>query len=565
VLPATVLVENCYQSIFNSCRNLTGVTCYAEELPVGNNPADAWLSSISTNGVLYCSPELFDYWNERDESQSRVRVPETWAIRLVTPYSQQYLTLEAIEDGYIRLSAMDNNSKGLIHVRKNYGEWEDYDQWTALQFDCVTGDTFEFRAAMDSYWAVNFSSSTAKFNAYGNIWSLVFDDELPENDSFWFSVDYLFSNLFLSSRLVDASNLWLGGRNTFIPPHGFEYTFASCTYLVAAPELPMINLDEYAYNCMFQDCSNLEVAPELPHNNPPLGAYERMFYRCGSLQYIKCDASNTTGITDDWVREVAGYGIFIQAPGVEWSTGWSGIPSGWDRYDYLFESDVKSITAHPEATSVTITIKSVYSWTRTSQPDWARTNKVRGQQGETTVRIDIDSATSPRLGDIVFADEKGNTIKISVTQAEMPIIWVDDFPDGTSEEWGYAEPYDPEFCQEFYEHDSFDEYLDDYLVDKQDSGCNKYKIYGEMNFEGVDYWIYRMVNPETDEFYKVDEMPVAQGLLPKSTNLEEYRSKSMASDHTAFYPAFAHYLMDDGTEYDNDIIDGGGYVLVDTE
>lgn len=270
-------------------------------------------------------------------------------------------------------------------------------------------------------------------------------------------------------------------------------------------------------------------------------------------------------MADDWVREVAGYGIFIQAPGVEWSTGWSGIPSGWDRYDYLFESDVKSITAHLEATSVTITIKSVYSWTRTSQPDWARTNKVSGQPGEVTVRIDIESATSPRFGDIVFTNEKGNTIKISVTQAEMPIIWVDDFPDGTSEEWGYAEPYDPEFCQEFYEHESFDAYLDDYLADKQYYGCNKYKIYSEMNFEGVDYWIYRLVNHDTDEFYNVDEMPVVHGLLPKSTNLEEYRSKSMASDHTAFYPAFAHYLMDDGTEYNNDIIDGGGYVLVDTE
>lgn len=579
VLPEALTTLNSY--IFDNCSSLTGMTIPGNVtlMSAGIFRGCSSLEEIVFEGIVppaKPSPYTADQIGPTGGDLRVIYVPcesvdtyrqqfSGYANRIMcSDMSQQYLTLEAIEDGYIRLNAMDNNPKGLIHVRKNYGEWEDYDQWTALQFDCVSGDTFEYRAAMDSYWAVNFGSSTAKFNAYGNIWSLVFDDELPENDGFWYSIDFVFSNLFWGSRLVDASNLWLGGQNTFIPPHAFEYTFASCTYLVAAPELPMLNLGEYAYNCMFQDCSNLEVAPVLPHNNPPLGAYERMFYRCGSLQYIKCDASNT-GMTDDWVREVAGYGIFIQAPGVEWSTGWSGIPSGWDRYDYLFESDVKSIIAYPEATSVTITIKSVYSWTRTSQPDWARTNRVSGQPGEATVRINIESATSPRFGDIIFTDEKGNTIKISVTQAEMPIIWVDDFPDGTSEDWGYAEPYDPDFCQEFYEHESFDAYLDDYLADKQYYGCNKYKIYGEMNFEGVDYWIYRMVNPETDEFYKVDEMPVAQGLLTKSTNLEEYRSKSMASDHTAFYPAFAHYLMDDGTEYDNDIIDGGGYVLVDTE
>ena len=556
-IPSSVTVMQ--GTMFGGCSGLTEVTMENPEPPhVGSGAYSPTLfGDTGYTFPIYVPCESITAYKEAFPNYAS-------RIRCSGPYDQQYLTLQAIEDGYIRLHSMDNNPKGQIHVRKNYGEWEDYDQWTALRFDCVSGDTFEFRAAMDSYWAVNFGSSTAKFNAYGNIWSLVFDDELPENDGFWYSVDYLFSNLFLASRLVDASNLWLGGRNTFIPPHGFEYTFSTCNYFVAAPELPMMNLGEYAYNCMFYGCSQLEVAPELPYNNPPTGAYERMFYRCGNLQYIKCDASNT-GMTDEWVREVAGYGIFIQAPGVEWSTGWSGIPSGWDRYDYLFESDVKSITAHPEATSVTITIKSVYSWTRTSQPDWARTNRVSGQPGEATVRINIESATSPRFGDIIFTDEKGNTIKISVTQAEMPIIWVDDFPDGTSEDWGYAEPYDPDFCQEFYEHESFDAYLDDYLADKQYYGCNKYKIYGEMNFEGVDYWIYRMVNPETDEFYKVDEMPVAQGLLPKSTNLEEYRSKSMASDHTAFYPAFAHYLMDDGTEYDNDIIDGGGYVLVDTE
>lgn len=547
-------VTNIIGNQFGGCSGLTEVTM-ENPVPPGNG------SGYSTD-LFGNTGYTFPIYVPCESVQAYKEAFPNYAnrIRCNAPYSQQYLTLEAIEDGEIEFRNTYGSAR-IIYLRKNYGEWYPAENWSDWNIQVVAGDTLELKGENTSYDGIRIVGD-CKFNLYGNIMSLQGGDDFVNIDGMYY--DHMFRSLFQGSKVVDASNLIL--PSNYIGEYACANMFDGCGQLVAAPALPATSLGMGAYQYMFRNCISLVTAPELPCTGPGDYAYEGLFYGCVNLNYIKCLAYYNTQRTLNWVAGVqTNSGTFIYKPNAGWSRGADGIPQGWNAYDYLFESDVKSITAHPAATSVTITIKSVYSWTRTSQPDWARANKVSGQPGEVTVRIDIESATSPRFGDIVFTDEKGNTIKISVTQAEMPIIWVDDFPDGTSEDWGYAEPYDPEFCQEYYEHESFDAYLDDYLADKQDNGCNKYKIYGEMNFEGVDYWIYRLTNPDTDEFYQVDEIPVAYGLLPKSTDLEEYRSKSMASDHTAFYPAFAHYLMDDGTEYNNDIIDGGGYVLVDTE
>ena len=57
-----------------------------------------------------------------------------------------------------------------------------------------------------------------------------------------------------------------------------------------------------------------------------------MFQGCSKLQNITCLATNisASGCTSMWLAGVASTGTFIKASGFDgWSTGTSGIPSGW--------------------------------------------------------------------------------------------------------------------------------------------------------------------------------------------------------------------------------------------
>jgi hypothetical protein len=79
-----------------------------------------------------------------------------------------------------------------------------------------------------------------------------------------------------------------------------------------------------------------------------------MFYGCTSLNYIKClatdiSASNCTG---SWVYNVAASGTFIKAEGMRsWTTGESGIPSGW----LVLPSDSFAITSLAANNTITLT------------------------------------------------------------------------------------------------------------------------------------------------------------------------------------------------------------------
>jgi hypothetical protein len=57
-----------------------------------------------------------------------------------------------------------------------------------------------------------------------------------------------------------------------------------------------------------------------------------MFQNCTNLSYIKCLATNlsASSCVSNWVNGVAASGTFVKKTGVSaWTTGSSGIPSGW--------------------------------------------------------------------------------------------------------------------------------------------------------------------------------------------------------------------------------------------
>jgi hypothetical protein len=53
---------------------------------------------------------------------------------------------------------------------------------------------------------------------------------------------------------------------------------------------------------------------------------------CYNLQYIKCLATDISAgyCTYNWVQNVpSSGGVFVKKSGTSWTTGDSGIPSGW--------------------------------------------------------------------------------------------------------------------------------------------------------------------------------------------------------------------------------------------
>lgn len=128
------------------------------------------------------------------------------------------------------------------------------------------------------------------------------------------------------SSLISASEL----PALTLDQECYNGMFRNCTNLISASELPATKLKQQCYGVMYAGCSNLEVAPVLPAPNISQYGYKQMFDGCSKLRYIKCLATNmSSSDIDNWVRGVASSGVFVKKTGVSWTTGSSGIPSGW--------------------------------------------------------------------------------------------------------------------------------------------------------------------------------------------------------------------------------------------
>ncbi len=134
--------------------------------------------------------------------------------------------------------------------------------------------------------------------------------------------------------------------------------FNDCVSLTTAPELPATTVGSGAYQYMFMGCSNLQTAPsELPAETLALNSYYEMFRGCSQLttaptikaktfaenscqgMFVSCSKLNNvtvyaddisaTNCTTNWLSGVASSGTFNNYGSATYTTGVSGIPSGW--------------------------------------------------------------------------------------------------------------------------------------------------------------------------------------------------------------------------------------------
>jgi len=188
--------------------------------------------------------------------------------------------------------------------------------------------------------------------------SMLFGDEFPSADDMYVSA---FTGLFSGcTGVTSAENLVLPRMHLSISC--YAYMFAGCTYLTTPPDLPATGMNDYSYYAMFSGCTNLAEAPALPATTvyegtyaymfagtaittaPDLPAtmfrdsycYQGMFQNCYRLNYVKCLAKQILSFagncTQNWLSNVSSSGTFVknpEAPSNFWSSGASGIPSGW--------------------------------------------------------------------------------------------------------------------------------------------------------------------------------------------------------------------------------------------
>lgn len=304
-------------------------------------------------------------------------------------YSEMPLTFNIISGGTIRWVASNTAFTKTIEYKLNDGEWTSITSNTgssAPSINVIEGDEIQFRGDNASYGYTNyqystFSGSTAGFEVEGNIMSLI--DSTGFTTATTLTSRYTFFRLFRQcTGLTSVEHLILPATTltencyagifsyctslttapelpattmaiscyytmfynctslttapelpaTTVAGNCYDSMFEGCSSLTTAPELPAITLARACYEYMFEGCTSLTTAPELPATTLTNQCYSNMFQNCTSLNYIKCLATDisATNCTNKWVSNVAASGTFIKATSMnDWTTGDSGIPTGW--------------------------------------------------------------------------------------------------------------------------------------------------------------------------------------------------------------------------------------------
>ena len=355
-LPATTLVEYCYDNMFNGCTKLNYIKCLATDISA-SNCTNNWVSGVAATGTFVQNPDM-------DEWKTGVNgIPVNWTVEGGYDFSTKPLTFNILSAGTINWTATNTTVTKTIEYKLNNGEWTSIISNTgssAPTINVIEGDKVQFRGSNTQYATSesnynSFSGSTALFKAKGNIMSLIYGDDFK--NKLTISSTYTFYGLFSDcTGLTSANNLILPATSltnycygsmflgctsltsapklptTTLANDCYYQMFLSCTSLTTATELPATTLANDCYKYMFLGCTSLTTAPELPATTLASYCYIDMFDGCKKLNYIKCLATNISAnnCTKNWVVGVASGGTFVKAADMTgWTTGNSGIPSGW--------------------------------------------------------------------------------------------------------------------------------------------------------------------------------------------------------------------------------------------
>lgn len=118
---------------------------------------------------------------------------------------------------------------------------------------------------------------------------------------------------------------------TSLVGNSYSDMFHGCTSLTTAPVISATSVQSYSCSSMFEGCTSLTTAPTLLSTSIASNSYRKMFSGCTNLNYVKCLATSGISTTslNSWLSGVSATGTFVKAASASYSTGTSGIPSGW--------------------------------------------------------------------------------------------------------------------------------------------------------------------------------------------------------------------------------------------
>ena len=217
-------------------------------------------------------------------------------------YSKCYLTFKALESGTISLNIP--YKLGTDYITSISYSTNDGITWTTItnkdnksenlviDVNVNTGDNILWKgnataftlSSDDDYNA--FFSSTCRFDAKGNIMSLLYGDNFKNQTTL--TESYIFYMLFYDYQECEKECLIVNAKNLILPATilsdgCYSGMFEDCTSLTTAPELPATTLAPGCYSSMFNGCTSLTTAPELPATTLTNSCYSMMFYGCTSL------------------------------------------------------------------------------------------------------------------------------------------------------------------------------------------------------------------------------------------------------------------------------------------
>ena len=359
-LPATTLVDSCYACMFQACSKLQNVTCLATNISAPGC-ISGWLTGVASTGTFNKAADVNWPIGGYDG------IPSGWTINEPEQPEQpeidgKYLTMTLPEGSpttKISIIKTNPNLNTNIKYRVNNGKWNAWNFTGSQAISANAGDVIQWKGNNPNGLSTSSSGSFVFFqipnevHLSGNVMSLI--DGI--GDTKVIPCSYCFYGLFRGTRIKTISEDFLPA--TTLTEHCYESMFQECTSLENAPALPATTLTNSCYyymfiscsklvnapkilpattladSCcyyMFTGCSSLVTAPELPATTLTNNCYNGMFQGCRNLQNITCLATNLSGVncTNNWLSGVASKGTFVKAAGFNgWSTGTSGIPTGW--------------------------------------------------------------------------------------------------------------------------------------------------------------------------------------------------------------------------------------------
>lgn len=234
-------------------------------------------------------------------------------------YSQDYFTIVALGDN-LEIGWDTDFTNLLSYSTDNGSTWSE----PAIGFRVTlanSGDTIMFKGSgmtSEGIYPIGRlrpTDFTVDYKVQGNIMSLLFGDN--------------FVNQTDLTGYASAFKFFFQGASKTTP----NARLLSVENLV----LPATTLAQSCYASMFLNCTSITTAPILPAATLALECYQAMFRGCTSLNSITCLATDisASNCRNGWVNGVAASGTFTKAASMSsWTSGTSGIPSGWTVVDY---------------------------------------------------------------------------------------------------------------------------------------------------------------------------------------------------------------------------------------